>query len=155
MTSAELDVTEQSCLSNSPLALRASGLILQKRAGFATAFHHVQFLLVPEPWKIVPGRWLGHRWVMSVLKYWDSENQENRLCFDSSVLSRPCLVSLLYLNCGISRGDMKNIPLQSDGSALNLGTFNSKSRTHSCFQNGCLNCEIQKVPRLREKCQYL
>lgn len=60
MTSAELDVTEQSCLSNFLLALQASGLIPQEQAGSTTAFHHVQFLLVPEPWKIVPGRWLSH-----------------------------------------------------------------------------------------------
>lgn len=61
MTSAELDVTEQCCPSKSSRALQASGLILQEQAGFPAAFYRVQFLLVPELGKIVPGRWVSHR----------------------------------------------------------------------------------------------
>lgn len=61
MTSAELAVTEPSCLSSSLLALRASGLNLLERAGSIPAPHHVLLLLVLEPWKIVLGRWLSPR----------------------------------------------------------------------------------------------
>lgn len=133
MTSAELDVTEQSWLSSSLLVLQASGLNRQEQAGATPAFHHIQSPLVPEPWKTVPGRWLSRRWVMLVLKY-DSEDQENRLLCHSSVLSKPCLISLLCLHSGISRGNVTNIPLQNCGSALHLETFYSPSYISSTLQ---------------------
>ena len=133
MTSAELDVTEQNWLSNSLLALPASELILQEQTGCAVTFHHIRFPLVPQPRRTVPGRWLSHRWVTALLKYWDCENQEKRLFCNDFVLSKPCLISLLCLSCGISKGNMKNIFLQTS-TALNLGPFNSNCCSSEAYR---------------------